>query len=148
MAREFWGGRTVVIDWDGTAAKTKYPKQEHEFMPGFEEAMRRLHREGLRLVIDSARFNQRDAYSGVVSSRSIARANSERAYIRAALDGAGLTFVELHDYYGKAPGFMYVDDRADRYTARRTSWKHIADKALIRFGKEEAVFAAMSGEED
>ena len=54
---------TVIVDWDGTAVPAQWPERPTEFMPGFVENMRRLHREGVKITINSARYNPYDPWT-------------------------------------------------------------------------------------
>lgn len=142
------GVHTVVIDWDGTAVPGgHWPERPKQFMPGFVDAMRRLHREGLRLVIASSRLNPHDAYTGEQTRASKAMAAANYQYMRALLDAQGLTYVSIWNKEGKPTGFVYVDDRAERYSGRKNAWAAMEDRILLRAGKEDAVFPAYEMEE-
>ncbi len=111
-------------------------------MPGFVKAMRRLHKEGLRLVIMSSRLNPHDPYTGEQTEHYRAMAAGNYQYMRSMLDAQGLTFVAVWFREGKPSGFAYVDDRAERYSGRKNAWDAMADRLLLRAGKEDAVFPA------
>jgi hypothetical protein len=135
-------GHTVIVDWDGTAVKAEWPDKTANWMPGFKEAMRRMHEQGLSLVIHSARFNPHNPYTGQVDDywENEARANSQ--FIRHALDEAGLSFIGVWDKPGKPSGSVYIDDKAERYNGHHNSWHAVTNKVLIRLGNEDAVFPA------
>jgi hypothetical protein len=136
---------TAIIDWDGTAVPAMWPERPTQFMPGFVENMKRLHREGIRIVIFSARISPWDPWTG--QRRDIAHVVSETQYIRDMLDRAGLGYIDIWTREGKPGGSVYVDDKAERYTGRPGSWDKVTDKILLRLGKEDAVFPSMSGTE-
>lgn len=129
--------KRVVVDWDGTAVKAKWPEQTREFMPGFVDAMRRFHEAGFPIIVDSARFNPCDYYTQRVTERGKAQAQAERAYVRDALDEVGLSFVAVHEGPGKPTGMVYVDDKAERYNGGNNSWKRMVDRVLIRHSQDE-----------
>ena len=129
----------VVVDWDGTAVKAKWPEQTREFMPGFVAAMRRFHEEGFPIVIESARFNPCDYYTQKPSAKAAAQAAAERAYVRNTLDEAGLTFIDIHDQPGKPTGMVYIDDKGERYNGGKNSWARMVDRVLIRAGRLQEV---------
>lgn len=135
---------TAVIDWDGTAVPAMWPEQPQEFMPGFVDAMKKLHREGVRLLIFSARLSPYDPWTSQRRDTSIVL--SEYAYIRNLLDRHGLTFVDIWSKEGKPGGSVYVDDKAERYNGCKGCWAKVADRVLLRLGKEEAVFPAFRQE--
>ena len=135
-------GHRIVVDWDGTAVPNAWPEQQTEFMPGFVEAMRRFHKAGCIITIDSCRLNPHSPYDVFTRTpyyESMAAGN--RQYMRAMLDNAGLTFVILHQGEGKPSGAVYIDDKAERYSGRTKAWEAMADKVLLRLGKEDAAFA-------
>lgn len=131
---EFRSKNYVIVDWDGTAVKSAWPEQTYEFMPGFVEAMWRLHQAGLQPVIESSRFNPNDFFTQVPTPRSEAQAAAERQYVRHALDSVGLTFVKIHEQIGKPTGMVYIDDKGERYTGTKRAWESLVDKVLIRHG--------------
>jgi hypothetical protein len=134
---------TAVIDWDGTAVPGgQWPEKPMEFMPGFVEAMRRLHEEGIRLVIMSSRLNPHDPYTGQRTQQYESMAAGNYQYMRGLLDAHGLTFVAVWHKEGKPSGMVYVDDKAERYSGRKNAWAAMADRILLRAGKEDAVFPA------
>lgn len=135
---------TAIVDWDGTAVPAMWPERATEFMPGFVEAMRRLHAEGVRLVIFSARLSPFDPFTS--QERDPAVVAAEVQYVRAMLDRHGLTFVDIWTLPGKPGGSVYIDDRAERYNGCARCWKTLTDKVLLRLGKEEAVFPAFDQE--
>lgn len=137
---------TIVVDWDGTAVPAVWPDRATEFNPGFEKSMRRLHAEGFHIVIDSARLNPLDPWTGL--ERDPAFRAQEIQYIRDMLDRAGLGFIHVHTKLGKPGGSVYVDDKAERYGGRPGSWDKVTEKILIRLGKEDAVFPAYDYEEE
>lgn len=124
----------VVIDWDGTAVPNVWPERAHEFMPGFVENMKRLHRAGVPLIIFSARYTPFDYVT--LSPLPPHIPAGEVAYIRDMLDRAGLTFIDIWTKPGKPSGSVYVDDKGERYTGKARSWDRLTDKILIRLGKE------------
>ena len=64
-------------------------------------------------------------------------------YIRDMLDAAGLTFTDIWTGPGKPTGFVYIDDRAERYHGRTGSWKAMTRKILMRAEQEDPKFPAM-----
>lgn len=139
MSRDLRGTNQVVVDWDGTAVPAAWPEKPSTFMPGFVDAMHELHADNFTIVIDSARLNPHDAFTYNRTARSEAQAEANRQYIRSMLDSAGLTFVKVHDGIGKCPGFVYVDDRAERYSGRPSAWKHMVKKIRLRAGRTVTV---------
>lgn len=136
---------TVVVDWDGTAVPQAWPERPTTFMPGFVHNMRRLHAEGVRIVIDSARLGPTDPWTGL--PRDPAYRAGEIAYIRDMLDRHGLGFIRIHTSLGKPGGSVYVDDKGERYGGRPKSWDRVTDRILMRLGKEDAIFPAFDNEE-
>jgi hypothetical protein len=131
---------TAIIDWDGTAVPPMWPEQPTEFMPGFVENMKRLHKAGVKLMIFSARTNPYNPWtSQFIPAGEIMQ---EINYIRATLDRAGLTYIDIWTKMGKPSGSVYVDDKAERYNGCKKCWDKVTDKILIRLGKEDAVFPA------
>jgi len=138
-----WGDtptHTAVIDWDGTAVPSMWPERPTEFMPGFEQNMKRLHKAGIRLVIFSARLSPFDPFTSL--RRDPAIVQGEIQYVRHMLDEAGLTYIDIWTKDGKPGGSVYVDDKAERYGGRPGSWDKVTEKILLRLGKEDAVFPA------
>lgn len=131
---------TVIVDWDGTAVPQMWPERATEFMPGFERNMRRLHNAGLRLTIASARLSPLDPWTG--KDRPPAHVMAEAAHMRAMLDNAGLTFINIWTKPGKPGGSAYIDDRGERYGGRPGSWDRVTDRVLMRLGKEDPIFPA------
>ena len=131
-----WGDtpvHTAIIDWDGTAVPAMWPEQPTEFMPGFVQAMHRLHEAGWKIVIFSARLSPYDPWTS--RKRPAAHHAQEFQYIRHMLDEAGLTFVDIWRKEGKPGGSVYVDDKAERYNGRPGSWRRVTDKILARAGE-------------
>lgn len=137
---------TCVVDWDGTAVPGMWPKQSTEFMPGFTEAMFQLHEAGLHIIIDSARLSPLNP--GGRGERDPALVFGEMQYVRNMLDNAGLTFIDIWTGPGKPTGFVYVDDRAERYHGRKGSWKAMVVKILARASVEKPLFPAMKARTD
>lgn len=115
-----------------------WPERPTSFMPGAIEAMREFDRRGYRIVVDSARLNPRDPWSG--EERDPVVMAEERQYVRDTLDAAGLTFVRIHDGRGKPGGSVYVDDKAERYNGNKGSWRRLQEKIVLRLENEDAVF--------
>jgi hypothetical protein len=136
---------TAIVDWDGTAVPAIWPDQPQEFMPGFVENMRRLNREGVKVVIFSARTNPYNPWTSqcVDPAEVVHQVN----YIRSMLDRAGLTFIDIWTKRGKPSGSVYVDDKAERYRGCKKCWDKVTDKILLRLGKEDAVFPAFNMKE-
>ena len=137
---------TIIVDWDGTAVPAQWPERATEFMPGFVKAMRRFHKEGLRLTIFSARLSPWDPWTG--QRRDPSHKAAEIQYVRSMLDREGLTFIDIWDREGKPGGSVYIDDKAERYGGTSKSWDIMTHKVLLRLGKEDAIFPAMAGEAD
>jgi hypothetical protein len=135
---------TAIIDWDGTAVPSVWPEHATEFMPGFVANMRRLHAAGIRLTIFSARLSPWDPWTS--TRRDPGHVATEVQYVRAMLDNAGLTFIDIWTKEGKPGGSVYVDDKAERYGGNRRSWDIVTDKILMRLGKEDAQFPAFRQE--
>lgn len=136
-----WGdtpAHTAIIDWDGTAVPSVWPGHAEEFMPGFEEAMRALHKAGVKLTIFSARLSPWDPWTG--KRRPAHVVATETQIIRDMLDRAGLTFVRIWTREGKPGGSVYVDDKGLRYGGRPNSWAAVTEQILTRLGKEDAIF--------
>jgi len=131
---------TAIIDWDGTAVPAVWPEQPQEFMPGFVENMRRLHRAGIKLTIFSARLSPYDPWTS--QRRDPAVIASEVLYVRNMLDRHGLTFIDIWTKEGKPGGSVYVDDKAERYNGCKKCWDTVTTKILTRLGKEEPTFPA------
>jgi len=129
---------TVIVDWDGTAVPSMWPEQPQEFMPGFVKNMNRLHKAGFRILIQSARLNPYDPFTGVERDQGIVA--TEVQYMRHLLDRHGLTYIDIWTRPGKASGSVYVDDKGERYGGRSRSWDKVTDKILLRLCGEEAVF--------
>jgi hypothetical protein len=111
-----------------------------DWMPGAVAACLNLHSAGLKLVVFSARLSPYDPYTSL--ERDPAFVAAEYQQVRAKLDNAGLTFVDIWRKPGKPGATVYVDDRAERYHARPGSWKALTTKLLMRCGVEEALFPA------
>jgi len=118
-----------------------WPDRPTEFMPGFVKNMKRLHREGVRLIIASARISPWDPWTG--QRRDPAYVFAEVQAMRDLLDRHGLGFIDIWTKDGKPGASVYVDDKAERYGGRPGSWDKVTDKILLRLGKEDAVFPAM-----
>src|SRR5581483_5669959 len=131
---------TAIIDWDGTAVPAVWPEQPQEFMPGFVENMRRLHRAGIKLTIFSARLSPYDPWTS--QRRDPAVIASEVLDVRNMLDRHGLTFIDIWTKEGKPGGSVYVDDKAERYNGCKKCWDTVTTKILTRLGKEEPTFPA------
>ena len=142
-----WGDtpvHTINVDWDGTAVPAMWPERPTEFMPGFEEAMRRLHAAGFKLQVWTARISPYDPWTSL--RRDPAVVAGEIQYIRGLLDQHGLTFIDIWTKEGKPGGSAYVDDKAERYTGRAGSWAKMADKLIARLGSETPHFPAFNQE--
>lgn len=109
-----------------------------DWMPGAIQACRRLHEAGLRLVVFSARLSPYDPFTS--SEREPGIVAGEYQKVRAMLDDAGLTFVDIWNLPGKPGGSVYVDDKAERYTGTERAWDRLTERILVRLGKEEAAF--------
>lgn len=136
---------TVILDWDGTLVPAEWPGQPTEFMPGAVEAVFRLHRAGLKLMVCSARLNPYDPWT--MRQREPYEVEAEHQYIRSTLDSKGLTFVDIWRLMGKPSGSAYVDDKGYRYTGRPGSWKAMADKLLVALTDDTAIFPPFDQEE-
>lgn len=134
---------TIVLDWDGTLVEGAWPGHG-DWMPGAIEACLNLHHAGLKLLVFSARLSPWDPFT--FQARDPAFVATEYQIVRAKLDEAGLTFVDIWRKEGKPGGTVYVDDRAERYYARPGSWKALTLKLLMRCGVEEALFPAFDQE--
>ncbi len=137
---------TIIVDWDGTAVPAQWPERPTTFMPGFVKAMRRFHKEGMRITILTARISPWDPWTG--ARRDPSHSAMEVQYIRSMLDREGLTFIDIWTREGKPGGSVYIDDKAERYGGNVNSWDAMTNRVLLRLGKEDAVFPAMAGEAD
>lgn len=143
MARRVEGDtpvHTAIIDWDGTAVPAMWPERPTEFMPGFVDAMRRLHRAGWKLTIFSARLSPWDPWTSM--RRPPEHTAAEYQYVRDMLDRHGLTFVDIWTKEGKPGGDVYVDDKAERYGGTAKSWQRVTEKILLRHDGKRPVFPA------
>jgi hypothetical protein len=136
---------TAVIDWDGTAVPAAWPEQPQEFMPGFLEAVFKLHAAGLHTLIASARLSPLEP--GSLTERDPAAVWDEWNYIRNMLDDHGMRETNIWTLPGKPTGFVYVDDRAERYYGRPGSWKAMTEKILMRAAAEDPRFPAVKREQ-
>jgi hypothetical protein len=130
---------TVVHDWDGTLVTNRWPEMG-DWQPGAIRAVKRLHAAGLHQVVFSARLSPYDPFTSM--RRDPAHVEAEAQKMRAKLDAAGLTYVEIWRKEGKPGASVYTDDKAERYHGRPGSWDRLADKILMRLGKEPAEFPA------
>lgn len=135
---------TAVIDWDGTAVPAMWPQRPSEFMPGFVDAMKTLHRAGSKLVIFSARLSPYDPWTSERRPPEVVA--NEVQYIRELLDRHGLTFVDIWTKEGKPSGSVYVDDKAERYNGCKRCWDKVTAKILMRLSSEAPTFPAFNQE--
>jgi hypothetical protein len=119
-----------------------WPERPSEFMPGFVENMRRLHKAGIRIVIFSARLSPWDPFTSM--RRDASHVFEETQAVRTLLDKHGLTFVDIWTKEGKPGGSVYVDDKAERYNGCTRCWNKVTDKILARLEKEDALFPAFN----
>ncbi len=136
---------TAIVDWDGTAVPAMWPERPASFMPGFVDAMLRLHGAGVKVTIFSARLSPFDPWTG--ERRDPAIVKDEVNWMRDMLDAAGLDFVGIWTREGKPGGSVYIDDKAERYHGCNGCWKRLVDKVLLRLSLEEPVFPAFHDEE-
>lgn len=134
---------TVVLDLDGTLVENAWP-EIGDWMPGAIAACQRLHAAGIRLVVFSARLSPYDPFSN--AARDPALVAGEVQKVRAMLDDAGLTYIDIWTLPGKPGGSVYVDDKAERYTGTPRAWDRLTERILVRLGKEEAIFPAFDQE--
>lgn len=142
-----WGDtpvHTAIIDWDGTAVPAMWPERPTEFNPGFVRNMERLHRNGWKITIFSARLSPWDPFT--FERRPAHFVQEEINHVREMLDSHGLTYVDIWTKEGKPGGSVYVDDKAERYTGSARSWDRVTDRILLRAGQEDAVFSAFDQE--
>jgi len=135
---------TIAVDWDGTAVPPMWPERPTEFMPGFVEAMHRLHEQGWRIIIWTARISPYDPWTSQRRPDSIVQ--DEIDYIRGMLDYHGLDFVDIWTKEGKPGASVYIDDKAERYNGNAGSWRRLTNKILLRLGAERAIFPAFDQE--
>ena len=133
---------TDIIDWDGTAVPAVWPGFATEFNPGFVRNMIRLHNAGRKIIICSARLSPYDPWTSM--RRDPGHVATEIQMMRAMLDNAGLTFVDIWTKEGKPGGSTYVDDKAERYHGCARCWDKVVDKILARAEQEDAVFPAFN----
>lgn len=129
---------TINVDFDGTLVPAMWPERPTELLPGAADAMRRFHEAGFAIRVWTARINPMDPWTGETRPDDVVQ--EEIDYIRATLDRAGLTFVEIYTKPGKPGGSVYIDDKAERYNPGPRSWARMADKVILRLTGEEPVF--------
>lgn len=120
---------TAVIDFDGTLVPAIWPGRPETFMPGAVDAMRRLHKEGFRLLVWSARLAPVDPWG---ADRDPGEVASEVQWMRSLLDSAGLTFMDIHTKPYKPGADVYVDDKAERYNPCVKCWDKLVTRILLR----------------
>jgi hypothetical protein len=108
-----------------------------DWQPGAIEACQRLHAAGIRLMVCSARLSH---YTPWGEMRESAIVEGEYQKVRAMLDAAGLTFVDIWRLHGKPGASVYVDDKAERYGGTVRSWAAVTERILLRLGKEVPEF--------
>lgn len=113
-------------------------------MPGFVKNMQRLHRNGWKITIFSARLSPWDPFT--FQRRPTHVVADEINYVREMLDSHGLTYVDIWTKEGKPGGSVYVDDKAERYNPSARAWDRVTARILLRAGQEEAVFPAFNQE--
>jgi hypothetical protein len=134
---------TVVLDWDGTLVTQAWPGMG-DWQPGAIEACQRLHAAGLRLVVCSARLSH---YTPWGEMREPAIVEGEYQKVRAMLDAAGLTFVDIWRLHGKPGASRYVDDKAVFYAATARAWDRISERLILELTGEEPEFPAFIQED-
>lgn len=101
-----------VVDWDNTCVAEEWPGMG-DWLPGAVEGLRTLSAKG-KTVIYSLRCHRYEVDD--ITPRSLIDVTFEFQRIRAKLDDAGLTGVEVYpNGRGKPPGKFYIDDRAIRF---------------------------------
>lgn len=134
---------TIIVDLDGTLISRKWPDMG-DWMPGATEAMRTFHQAGLHIKVFSCRLSPYTPYGRPREPYEVA---TEVQKVRALLDNAGLTFVDIWTLPGKPSGAVYIDDKAERYGGRPGSWKAMTEKVLLRAGKEDEIYPIFDQEE-
>jgi len=129
-------GKTIILDFDGTLVENKWP-DIGDWMPGAIKAVTRLHDAGFKLMVFSARLSPVDPFTH--EDRNPADVITEIQRVRNKLDSAGLTYIDIWTKPGKPGGWLYIDDRGERYHGRATSWDKLTDKVLMRAGEEVEV---------
>jgi len=127
------GRKRIIVDLDGTILERTWPKLG-DYMPGAVEALKRFNDAGFQVVVHSCRLSP--LMPDHATKRDPAVVRSAVNEVRAKLDDAGLTFVDIYTGCGKPSGIAYIDDRAERYAGRPGSWDKVAKKVLMRAGKE------------
>lgn len=120
----------LVVDWDGTAVPAAWPKKPTEFLPGFVKAMHVFHEKGIHMTIFSARIGPMCIDGKTPMSN--AEVFGEIQYIRDTLDSAGLNFIDIWTKPGKPPGWLFIDDNAERYNQGPKGWDRMITKVLAR----------------
>ncbi len=128
---------TICHDWDGCLAENVWPRMG-DWNHGAVDACFNLHNAGLAQIINSARLSPYDPYTS--QERDPSFVASEYQQMRAMLDTAGLTFVDIWRKPGKPGASVYIDDKAERYHGRPGSWKALTHKILTRLDVDEALF--------
>lgn len=95
---------TVAVDWDDTLVDAK----SQEWLPDALEALRRLLRDGHRVIIHTCRANWPEGL----------------ASIEAKLEQAGVSGVRVWTEHGKPHAHLYVDNLAVRFDG---DWRPIVD---------------------
>lgn len=125
--------KTVVVDFDGTLVENKWPGIG-DWMPGAVKAMKNLHKAGFKLVLFSARLSPVNPFDG--GERRPGEVMAETQKVRDMLDRAGLTFMQIWNRPGKPGGFVYIDDRAERYNGGALSWAKMVNRVKMRAGMD------------
>ncbi len=127
-------GKTVVVDLDGTLLTKRWPELG-EWQPGAIGAMLRLHEAGINIKLHSVRLNAYDPFT--LAEKEPYLVATEVQKVRAKLDSAGLTFIDIWpSHLGKPYGDSYIDDNGDRYQGHKKSWDKLTEKILLRLGME------------
>jgi hypothetical protein len=126
-----WGARPIICDFDDTLVKGEWPAIG-EYMPGAVEAMHTFHTHGIPVWVHSCRLSP--FMPDHETERDPAEVQAEILRVRDTLDEAGLPFVGIFTKPGKPSGFVYIDDKAERYGGGANSWKKLVPKVLARRG--------------
>lgn len=130
--------KIIILDFDGTIAENAWP-DIGPILPGAYEACVAFRAAGHRLVLNSARLNPLDPFTG--EERAPAVVMGEIQAVRDWLDRHGLNFVEIYTGPGKPGGDIYIDDKGERYAGTPGAWKRLAPKVLARLDESPAFYS-------
>lgn len=127
------------MDFDGTLVKPAWP-EIGEWYPGAAWAMQELKNAGHYVFLYTARLAP-EWPDG--SARTPASVFADEQRVRACLDAAGLTWMDIWMGNGKPNWDLLIDDKAMWFPGRDRSWKVILPKIMIRVADGGAFDAIM-----